>query len=212
MALRHGVRNDSLGRPGWKIRWATALAALSRHRIGVVLGVGVALRIAQYLGGRSLWLDEYSLKQSIIGQPLAGLFGPLKNTQLAPPGFLVVEWIAVRVLGGHDWSLRLVPLLAGVFSLFLFEKLSRRYLKPTAALIALGTFALSDDLIYYASELKPYSSDLALGLACSLMGARGWRSGRRRPGGSRVSRRSGPRRSGSRIPRSSSWRRSASSP
>ena len=31
-------------------------------------------------------------------------------------------------------------------------------------------FAVSDDLIYYSSELKQYSSDVAIALACSLMG------------------------------------------
>ena len=30
---------------------------------------------------------------------------------------------------------------------------------PQAALVALALFALSDDLVYYSSELKPYSSD-----------------------------------------------------
>jgi hypothetical protein len=37
------------------------------------------------------------------------------------------------------------------------------------ALVALVLFAFSDDLIYYSSELKPYSLDLAIGLAVSLM-------------------------------------------
>ena len=38
-----------------------------------------------------------------------------------------------------------------------------------AALVALVLFAFSDDLIYYASEFKPYSLDLAFGLAITLM-------------------------------------------
>ena len=37
-----------------------------------------------------------------------------------------------------------------------------------AALVALALFAFSDDLIYYSSEMKPYSVDLAVGLAISL--------------------------------------------
>ena len=37
-----------------------------------------------------------------------------------------------------------------------------------AAVLALVLFAFSDDLIYYSSELKPYSVDLAVGLALSL--------------------------------------------
>ncbi len=37
------------------------------------------------------------------------------------------------------------------------------------ALLALVLFAFSDDLIYYSSELKPYSLDLAVGLAITLI-------------------------------------------
>ena len=40
------------------------------------------------------------------------------------------------------------------------------------ALIALVLFAFSDDLNYYSSELKPYSMDLACGLAITLMSIR----------------------------------------
>ena len=35
--------------------------------------------------------------------------------------------------------------------------------------MALVLFAVSDDLIYYSSELKPYSVDLAVGLVFNLM-------------------------------------------
>jgi hypothetical protein len=143
---------------------------VARHRIGLLLGLGVALRVAQYLADRPIWMDEGSLSANIVGRPFASLFGTLVNTQLAPPGFLVVEWIAARAFGPYAWSLRLVPLLAGVASLFLFERFSRQILGPTAAWVALAMFVVSDDLIYYASEVKQYSSDVAIGLACGLMG------------------------------------------
>lgn len=163
-------RDRPSGPFAWEIRWEAVGAWLARHRIGVLLGLGVALRVAQYLAGRPLWLDESSLSGNILGRSFAGLFGPLSSTQLAPPGFLALEWLAGRVPGEPAWTLRFVPLVAGVASLFLFERLSRRLLGPTAALLALAMFAVSDDLIYYASELKQYSSDVAIALACGLMG------------------------------------------
>lgn len=153
-----------------EIRWGAIGGFVARHRIGLLLGLGVALRVAQYLADRPIWMDEASLFANIVGRPLAGLFGPLVNTQLAPPGFLVVEWVAARACGGHAWSLRLVPMLAGVASLFLFERFVRQFLWATAAWVALAMFVVSDDLVYYASELKQYSSDVAIGLACGLMG------------------------------------------
>jgi hypothetical protein len=152
------------------IRWSAIAAPVARHPVGFLLGLGVALRVAQYLSGRPLWLDEGALSSNIVGKSFAGLFGPLENSQLAPPGFLALEWVAGRLPGDDRWTLRVVPLLAGIASLFVFERFSRRYLNPTAALVALAMFVLSDGLIYYSSEVKQYSSDVAIGLACGLMG------------------------------------------
>ncbi len=152
------------------IRWSAIASLVARHPGGLLLGLGVALRVAQYLAGRSFWMDEMSLAGNIVGKSFAGLFGPLEATQLAPPAFLALEWLAGQLPGAALWKLRLVPLLSGIASLFLFEWFSRRYLGPTAALIALAMFALSDGLIYYSSEVKQYSSDVAVALACGLMG------------------------------------------
>jgi hypothetical protein len=52
--------------------------------------------------------------------------------------------------------------------MILFERLAARILPRRPALVALVLFAFSDDLIYYASEFKPYSLDLAFGLAITL--------------------------------------------
>jgi hypothetical protein len=150
---------------------AAAVSFVSKHPAGLIIGLGAAVRGAQFLSDRGLWMDETSLAENLRGRSPLELLGPLSNTQLAPPLFLLAEWAARRTLGFHNWSLRLIPLVCGVASLFLFDRLARHYLKPTAALIALALFAVSDDLIYYASELKPYSCDVTVALACSLLGA-----------------------------------------
>ena len=143
---------------------------IAGHEAQIILGLGILCRVAQYLSGRSLWLDEGSLADNIRHKTLAGLFGPLEHTQLAPPGFLVVEWAAAHILGGGVMALRLFPLICGIAALVLFRRLATRTLSPRAALIALALFAVSDDLIYYASELKQYSTDVALTVATLLVG------------------------------------------
>ncbi len=123
-----------------EFRWSEIAAPVARHPAGLLLGLGVALRVAQCLAGRELWMDERALSWNILHKSFVGLFGPLEAVQLAPPGFLALEWFAGRLPGDVRWTLRVVPLLAGVASLFLFERLSRRYLAPTAALVALAMF------------------------------------------------------------------------
>ncbi len=147
-----------------------ALAAISRRRVEVILGLGVLFRVVQYLANRSYWLDEGSLGANITRKRLGDVLGVLSHTQLAPPGFLVVEWVAYRTLGDNPFALRLFPLVCGIASLFLYLGVARHLLRPRSVWIAVALFAVSDDLIYFASELKQYSTDVAAGLVCTLMG------------------------------------------
>jgi hypothetical protein len=64
---------------------------------------------------------------------------------------------------------RFLPLVCGIASLWLVRKLAFRFMSAPAAMAALVMFALSDDLVYYSSEVKPYSSDLLYGLAILLV-------------------------------------------
>jgi hypothetical protein len=168
---RGGSRGgDLLGLLRRDVRVGPVVARLARRRIALLLALGVIVRVAQYLANRPLWLDEASLAANLQQKPLMGLFGPLSGTQLAPAGFLVVEWATIHALGENPWTLRVFPLLCGIASLFVFRGVARRGLRPPAVWIALVLFVVSDDLIYFSSELKPYATDVAVGLACSLLG------------------------------------------
>jgi hypothetical protein len=135
----------------------------------VILGIGVLLRLIVYLSNRSMWLDELSLAGNIVGKPVLDFSESLANDQLAPFGFLIIQRALVRILGDSNFAMRLVPFIAGILALYLFSLLAPRVLPRRAALVALVLCAFSDDLIYYSSEMKPYSVDLAVGLAISLI-------------------------------------------
>ena len=115
-------------------------------------------------------MDEGSLVSNIVTKAPTAMFGPLGNSQLAPPGFLVAEWAARRALGGSRFALRLVPLLSGIASMFLIAAIARRCLPARAVWVAVALFAVSGDLIYFASEAKQYSSDVTSALAFILLG------------------------------------------
>ncbi len=140
--------------------------SLSTRPVEVALAMGVLFRLVAYLADRSYWMDEGSIVGCIQGLDKTGLFGPLGSTQLAPPGFLASEWAMIRLFGTSRFAFRVVPLLSGIAALFLFRDLARRWLTGRGEWIAVALFAVTDDLIYFASEVKQYSSDLALTLAC----------------------------------------------
>lgn len=127
--------------------------------------------MAQYLANRSLWLDEAYLASTILHRSFAGLLRPPDYGQIAPVGFLALERAAVEIFGDSEYSLRLVPLAAGLASLFLFRRVALRILPARAATLALALFVFCDPLIGFSSELKQYSLDVLvalLALDCSL--------------------------------------------
>jgi hypothetical protein len=143
----------------------TLTALLSRPQLlwGVV-GWGILVRLVQYLFNRSLWADEVTLALNIIHRSYAQLWQPLDYQQGAPIGFLMVEKAITQLWGTHEYALRLWPLLSGLLALILLARLAQKLLAPSATVIAVGLFAMLPSLIFYASELKQYSSDVMITL------------------------------------------------
>jgi len=159
--------SDIVRRP-IEIDWRPIWRLIHDHPEAVMLGLGVLLRVAVYLRDRTFWMDEGSLFGNLKGKRVLGFSEHLTGDQLAPHGFLIAERALMLVLGTSRYAARFLPLFCGVAALFLFARLVRSLLARRPALVALALFAFSDDLIYYSSELKPYSVDLAVELALSL--------------------------------------------
>jgi hypothetical protein len=133
----------------------------SRELIVALVVLGIGLRVAQYIANRSLWIDEADVALNLLSRSFGQLTEPLDFGQGAPLGFLFAEEAATRVFGYSEYSLRLFPLMCGTVSVLAFAVLARRVLSRSAAPFAVLLFAVADGLIYYSSELKPYSTDVA---------------------------------------------------
>ena len=128
--------------------------------ISLVL-IGAALRLWQYAANTSLWLDEIAIARNILERPLGELLTtPLVYFQAAPKGFLLAEKTAVTLLGPSEYALRLFPLLGSLAALVLFVRVARRALVGLAALVAVALFALAMPFIFYAAQVKQYSTDV----------------------------------------------------
>jgi uncharacterized membrane protein len=128
------------------------------------MGLGGALRFAQYLANRSLWLDEAFLALNVVQRPFSQLLQPLDDEQVAPIAYLLAEKLAVITPGDNEYALRLFPCLAGIAALLLFYAVAKSCLAPKGLLISLVLFAVSGPLSYYSSEVKQYSSDVTVAL------------------------------------------------
>jgi hypothetical protein len=157
-------------------RWLT-----SSRAIALLLGVGAALRLWQYLGNPALWLDEMALGHSLIAHPMGVLLrAPLDDGQIAPPGYLLVVRSAVVAFGSSEYVLRLFPLLCSLGALVLFGQLTLRILLPRGAVLACALFALSSGVILFAAEAKQYAVDVFATLLLTCLALR-WLEARTRP-------------------------------
>lgn len=159
---QHSPKRSLVGLTSSERGWALRLLR-SRELVLVLVGLGALLQIAQYLANRSLWVDEAWLALNLIDRPLSGLTTTLDFQQAAPPGFVLIEGLTTRALGYSEYALRLFPLACGLISIPVFAWLARRILSTTAAApFAILLFVVSDGLIYYSSEVKPYETDVAV--------------------------------------------------
>lgn len=164
--------------------------ALLTVLVAALLALGVGLRLAQYAYNRALWLDEAALALNILDRGYGELLGPLDHVQNSPLGFLLSVKALTLLWGTSEYILRLLPLVSGVISVFLFWALARSFAREEercsreslTVLFALVFFAPAKHLIYFASELRHYSTDVALvclllWLAMSIRADDPWRKG-----------------------------------
>jgi hypothetical protein len=152
----------TLPRPEHLLGLLTDLGRQRRVRWGLA-AAAVVTRIVPFVYNRSLWLDEAAMADEILRRP-ASVLDPGGQLAHLPPAF---TWALLQVthgLGGSEQVLRLLPLVCGLASVALFFILAARLLAPAALVVALLLFAVSDQLVYYSAELKPYAGDVTAAL------------------------------------------------
>jgi hypothetical protein len=136
----------------------------------VMIAAGIGLRLWQYLSNASLWLDEAALARNIVDRSAFALVAPLDYGQTAPPAFLLVEKCAVAVLGNHEFALRLFPLICGIASVILIYLAAREMLGRVGTLLAVSMLCAGIPFVFFSSQVKPYSGDVAAALLLLILG------------------------------------------
>lgn len=102
---------------------------------------------------------------NIIERSYLELLEPMHSVQVAPIGFLWIQRALFDLLGPHDWVFRIFPLLIYIVgSITLYKLLHMLPLKKNVILVMASLFVFCQPLIYYASEIKQYGSDVAIAI------------------------------------------------
>ena len=86
--------------------------------ISVIILGGIYIRIRYYIFQSPLWLDEIMLASSFTDRSLLDVFSPLDAYQKAPPMFSFRVLFIRKIFGINELSLRFVPCLLGISSVF----------------------------------------------------------------------------------------------
>ncbi|MDQ7904170.1 hypothetical protein RB614_06490 [Phytohabitans sp. ZYX-F-186] len=136
--------------------------------IGFVVLVGIAGQVRVWASDRGLWADEIYIAINLRGKSWWELTGPLAYSQIAPPGWLFESKLFYHALGKDEQSLRFAGLLGAAFTLILTALLAWRAIGWGAAVLASALAAFSPGLLYYAGELKQYSTEAAAAMVLLL--------------------------------------------
>lgn len=137
----------------------------------LILLVGVFFRISHFLSNRSFWLDEAYVALELSKLALSDIlfFTPFSGAQAAPPMlFLFFEKNMIHFFGNCEYTLRAIPFFSGLVSLPLMLLFFKRYIHKENFVLLFFIFSVSNSLVYYSAELKPYSTDLFLSISLFL--------------------------------------------
>lgn len=117
---------------------------------------GIFLRLFK-LNYPGITIDEYITANFCTGKNLLYLiFDTLANNP-HPPLFFILEYIITRIFGISEVSIRILPALFSIISIFVFYKFVRSFFSEKISLIALFLFCFNPYLVYYSHDARMYS-------------------------------------------------------
>ena len=145
--------------------------------LGLVVIVGFALR-ARALG-QSLFGDELFTYDVVTRGSLGDVIDGINKTELNPPLFFVLAWLAAKVGDPLVW-IRVPSLVFATASIPMVWLVGRRTVGRVPALLGAGLFALAPFAVYYGSEARAYSTLAFMALASTYALLRALDGGSRR--------------------------------
>ncbi len=135
------------------------MSAWSRFFLAAVLASTFALGLFGI--GRSLWLDEAWVANSIHAATLRDMFYYPDWLQTSPPMFLLFSRVAVGLWGLSNVAFRIVPLGFALVASGAMFTLSRRVLSLPWAVLASVLVIFHPAFIEYSHSAKQYSGEVA---------------------------------------------------
>jgi Dolichyl-phosphate-mannose-protein mannosyltransferase len=142
-----------------------AASRLQYGALAALLAVGTVIRVVQFLHRPSLSVDEAMLALNIGSRSYGGLLRRLDYGQTAPVLFLWTTRFVTRLGGVNEFTLRALPLAAGLAFPVVLWRVAGRLLGVPAALWCVALAACSPVLVRFSVIAKPYETDALVAAA-----------------------------------------------
>jgi len=143
-----------------------------KHIPWIPVLLGTLFRLVQYLSNRNMTIDESNYALLFEEMSFKEILLEFKFPYPAPYGFIAIQKSLASLIANNEYVLRFYPLLAGILSLFLLNRIKDHFTKSWGGVVALSLFATCPYVIYYSSLGKPYSSDVLIALWLTWLGLR----------------------------------------
>jgi hypothetical protein len=120
--------------------------------------------IYQWYWTRPLWVDEEMIALNFRDRSVFELAGPLWLDQAAPLGWLILQRMILLAFGTGERTLRALPVLFGIATLWVAVWAGRRWLQPVGATIFTLLCSFGLYISFFPLETKHYSADTFFGL------------------------------------------------
>jgi photosystem II stability/assembly factor-like uncharacterized protein len=129
--------------------------------ITLIITAGFLLSAYQFFYNRSLWWDEAAVALNILNRTHISLLQPLDIYVIAPILYLQIEKLFSELISNSELGLRLFSILSFWLSILIFSRIMKIiHNNYFTIILSLIIFIFNYRLIYYASELKPYMTDI----------------------------------------------------
>src|SRR6266403_5261917 len=131
--------------------------------------LGVFLRIYNFWGP-NLWLDEYGTWWVVSGSTWAEVAERAIKTQGQSPFYYLIVKLFTRMFGEGSFQLRLPSVIFGILTLFVAFRLAMQLFRDeNVALVSVAVFSITEQLIWFSQNARPYALALFLTLLSFLL-------------------------------------------
>lgn len=135
--------------------------------LGLVVILGVALRLNLFVSSGNFEDDECRLILTMLDKNLWQMFLPLGDAQSAPPVFLLIGRFVSGIFGYNEYALKFISLAANIGAAgVLYLICSEFFKKRISVVLSLFIYMVSRPVLNFSVTFKQYSFDILICALC----------------------------------------------